>query len=81
MSKEDERIAALVQGTADELGNKLYELQVPVDIGMAAISMLLATACRAKGISEYDAIYRFATSIKQVYKQIPAPTSDERPNH
>lgn len=75
---EDREIGELVQNTANALGEKLYELKVPVDVGMAAISMLLATSCRVKGFSEYDAINRFATSVKQVYKYI---TVDGRPNH
>lgn len=79
MNNEGDQIAALVQRTADELGNKLYELQVSVDIGMTAMSMLLATACRAKGFSEHDAISRFTMSVKQIYKHIPA--ANERPNH
>lgn len=79
MNNEGEQIATLVQSTADALGYKLYELQVPVDIGMTAMSMLLATACRAKGFSEHDAISRFTMSVKKVYEHIPA--ANERPNH
>lgn len=78
MNKEDEDIAALVRSTFEELGNKLYELQIPVDVGMAATSMLLATACRAKGMSEHEAISRFTTSVKRVYKHINTYAS---PNH
>lgn len=70
MNKEDEDIAALVQSTFEEIANKLYELKIPVDVGMAATSMLLATACKAKRMSEHEAISRFTTSVKQVYKHI-----------
>jgi hypothetical protein len=78
MDEEGKLLGELVQDTANALGERLYELKVPVDIGMAALSMLLATSARVKGFSEHDAINRFATSVKQVYKHI---TIDEHPNH
>ena len=58
-----------VRDHASRLGMYMLENKVPMDIGMAALAMTLATAARQSGFSRHEAISRFVSSVNLVYPE------------
>jgi len=63
-----ENLGPQAQALATELCDWLAEKNPPDNIGMAALAMTLAASAKAKGMTPHEAISRFTTSVRSVYK-------------
>lgn len=67
--EEKQKIAYAVKDTANALTEFLAERHVPVDIGMAALSMVLITTAKTRNLTRHQTVDRFIMSVNSVYKE------------
>jgi hypothetical protein len=59
-----------------QLGLFMAINEVPPNIGMAAIAMLLAVASHKSGFSRHKAITQFISVVNDIYEQLNAESND-----
>lgn len=70
MTPEEKRgIADAVMHTANDITEFLAERHVPVEIGMAALSMVLITTAKSRNLTRHQTVDRFIMSVNSVYKE------------
>ena len=61
-------IGHTVQLHAGKLAIYMIENKLPMNVGMAALALALATASRQSGFTRHEAISKYTSSVNSVYK-------------
>jgi len=61
---------------ATELADWLADKNPPSNVGMAALAMMLASCAKAAGMTPHEAISRFTSSVRSVYRSVEFPGED-----